>query len=66
MFFFIVEKNVTSNCSVWWYSPGWYESHQSQLSLDLGDNSLKATVENPRSSVEKLSPKESVRVRTLC
>ena len=59
--FFIVEKNVTSNCSVWWYSPGWYESHQSQLSLDLGDNSLKAIVQNPRASVEKLSPKESVK-----
>ena len=26
----------------------------------LGTNSVKATVENPRGSVEKLSPKESV------
>ena len=34
------------------------------LPIEVG--SLKATVENPRSSVEELSPKESVEGATLC
>ena len=37
-------------------------SHDIHLSMA----SLKATVENPRSSVEELSPKESVEGATLC
>ena len=36
------------------------EPTSSSTGQDIFQNSMKATVENPRGSVEKLSPKESV------